>query len=125
MRKFFAVLALSLAGVTAAPLAASAAPLAGTNNLVTRAFVKTTGGVSLTYWCARESGDIGNTRVQIVSDNQLTAYRDFAADCDGLYHYIGSANVVSNTSLRARIHVYGSGTINGYVSADFTGYYVP
>jgi hypothetical protein len=131
MRKALALLAAAAGGLLAAPLVAAAAPPLpveeahrfgfDTNNFATEPFVKTTGGVTIIYWCERTSGDISNTRVQLVNDAQTVAYRDFPAVCDGNDHNLGSLNAPSNTVMRARVHVYTGGRVNGEISALFTG----
>ncbi len=93
-----------------------------TNNVDTGGFVKTSGGVGLGYRCSHASGDISNTRVQLVSLNQKVGYRDFAATCDGTYHDLGELNAPSNTGMIARLHVYSNGRITGSVIASCWGY---
>jgi hypothetical protein len=130
MRTTLAILAVVVSGLVAAPVAASAAPLApittsargyNKNNVATVPFVKTMYGVTLIYTCERASGDISNTRVQLVNEAQTVAYRDFAAVCDGEIHNLGSLNAPSNTVMRARIHTYTAGTVDVDLAAVYTG----
>ena len=126
--------AAALTVVGAAPASASAAAPAGdivrsaqgadTNNIATGGFVKTDGGVALAYACSAVSGDTSNVRVQLVSLNQLVAYRDFPATCDDVTRTLPNLNAPSNTAMRARLHVYSKGRITGGVAAACTGYYV-
>jgi hypothetical protein len=126
--------AAALTVVGAAPASASAAAPAGdilrsaggadTNNIATDGFVKTSGGVDLAYNCYAVSGDTSNVRVQLVSLNQLVAYRDFPATCDDVTHPLPNLNAPSNTAMRARLHVYSKGRITGGVAAACYGYYV-
>jgi hypothetical protein len=125
--------ALTIAGAAPASASAAAAPAGyiypyadgtNTNNIATRGFAKTTGGVGLGYQCSRASGDTSNVRVQLVSLNQTVAYRDFPAICDGVYHDQGDLNAPSNTAMRARLHVYSNGRITGSVVASCYGYRV-
>lgn len=95
-----------------------------TNNVATDGFAKSSGGVSLKYSCDRASGNISDTQVQLVSLNQTVAYRTFPATCDGRSHSLGSLNVGSHTAMRARLHVYSGGRINGWVEASCYGYFV-
>jgi hypothetical protein len=62
--------------------------------------------------------------VQLVSLNQLVAYRDFPATCDDVTRTLPNLNAPSNTAMRARLHVYSKGRITGGVAAACTGYYV-
>ncbi|MEO6082261.1 MAG: hypothetical protein ABIQ18_04060 [Umezawaea sp.] len=126
MRKLFGVFALALSITLGAPLVAAAAPAevepqhwfwnlsngTSTTNLVTERFATPVGATELRYWCSPVSG---NTRVQLVSPNQLTAYRDFPAICDNQTHDLGSLAVGSNTAMRARIHNYSGQRFNGFV----------
>jgi len=93
----------------------------GTNNVASDGFAKSRGGVNLGYSCNATSGDTSNTRAQIVSLNQTTAYRDFPAICDGDWHYHDNLNVSSNTAMRVRVHVYSAGRVNASVLANCYG----
>lgn len=92
-----------------------------TNNIATDGFVKTTGGVYLSYDCVAE-GVKGNIQVQITNAAQTVAYRTFDANCIDRSVALGSLNVPSNTVMRARIHAYDGAPFRGGVFASGTGY---
>ncbi len=130
MRKVLAVLTMCLGLVVATPVAASAAPaLIGdgysTNgpsiNLRSDVFAKSTGGVAISYWCNSTGG---NTQVQIVSSNELTAHRTWTANCNGATHDLGPANAPSNTAIRVRIHNYSGQPFTGGFGFACEGWWV-
>lgn len=77
------------------------------NNIATRGFFKTTGGVRLSYWCAEWA--TGNLQAQITNPQQTHAYRTFTMRCTGSWVELGSLNVPSNTRMVARVHNYSGG----------------
>jgi len=89
-------------------------------NIVTDGFVKTSGGVSLSYWC--ESNATGNMQAQITNAAQTVAYRTFTMRCIGEWVELGPLNTPNNTLLRARVHNYSGVRFDGGVYAEGTGY---
>jgi hypothetical protein len=89
-------------------------------NIVTDGFVKTTGGVSLSYWC--EETATGNMQAQITNAAQTVAYRTFTMRCIGEWVELGPLNTPSNTVLRARVHNYSGIRFDGGVYAEGAGY---
>jgi hypothetical protein len=87
-------------------------------------FAMSTGGVALAYSCRRASGDISNTRIQIISRDGKVEYRGFDPICDDAERFIGYFNTPANTGMSARLHVYSNGRISGKITATTDGYWV-
>ncbi len=115
VRFAFTAVAAAVA-IVAGVLPAGAVP----TNIVTDGFVKTSGGVSLSYWC--ESNATGNMQAQITNAAQTVAYRTFTMRCIGEWVELGPLNTPNNTLLRARVHNYSGVRFDGGVYAEGTGY---